>query len=203
MYHSISFYDGTSKFNTYNSWGLVSETRAVVVPPEPKTKYLDLPAGNGRIDLTESLTGFPVFNDREGEWTFYVLNDYTSEDDPSGISIRIVDTPDPAGGIVRSISTHADPPTPAPDGHQRFLNWADRLSNIMNSIQGKKIKAVLDDDPEYYYNGRFYVSDWDSSGDTYSTITISYIVDPYKKGCTIGTGSGGTIFLVDTGESKL
>ena len=201
MYHSISFYDGTSRFNTYNTWGLVAETRPHVVPPEPKTKYLDLPAGNGRIDLTESLTGYPVYNDREGEWTFYVLNDYTASSGGDVPTVQIVDTLDAAGGTIRSINTHFTPP-PSPSGEPTYLNWADRLSAIMNAIQGQKIKAVLDDDPEYYYNGRFYVSEWDSSGETYSVITISYIVDPYKKGCTIGT-SGNTIFLVDTGESKL
>lgn len=201
MYHSISFYDGTSRFNTYNTWGLVPETRPFVVPPEPKTKYLDLPAGNGRIDLTESLTGYPVYNDREGEWTFYVLNDYTATDEPPG-GIKIVDTLDVSGGVIRTISTRATPPAPSPDGTPTYTNWADRLSAIMNAIQGKKIKAVLDDDSDYYYNGRFYVSDWDSSGETYSTITISYVVDPFKKGCTVAE-SGSAIYLVDTGVSKL
>lgn len=201
MYHSISFYDGTSRFNTYNTWGLVAETRPFVVPPEPKTKYLDLPAGNGRIDLTESLTGYPVYNDREGEWTFYVLNNYTASDDPSGSTITIVDTLDAAGGTIRTISTHAAP-SPSPGGTPTYLNWADRFSAIMNAIQGKKIKAVLDDDPDFYYEGRFYVSDWDSSGDTYSTITISYIVNPYKKSCRV-VESGNTVYLVDMGVSKL
>lgn len=199
MYHSISFYDGTSRFNTYSTWGLVAETRPHVVPPEPKTKYLDLPAGNGRIDLTESLTGFPVFNDREGEWVFYVLNDYMVYDD-SGAGVTITDTPDPAGGTIRTIATDASRHGSGTPGV--YYSWAERLSDIMNSIQGKKIKAVLDDDPYYYYLGRFYVSDWDSSGETYSTITISYEVEPFKKGCTVQS-NGSTIYLVDTGESKL
>lgn len=199
MYHSISFYDGTSKFNTYSTWGLVPETRPHVVPPEPKTKYLDLPAGNGRIDLTESLTGFPVFNDREGEWVFYVLNDYIVFDEPVG-SITITDTPDPAGGTVRTITSNDSSHESGRPGE--YYSWAERLSDIMNTIQGKKIKAVLDDDPGYYYSGRFYVSDWDSSGETYSTITISYEVEPFKKGCTVESVND-TVYLVDTGVSKL
>ena len=199
MYHSISFYDGTSRFNTYASWGLVSETRPHVVPPEPKTKYLDLPAGNGRIDLTESLTGFPVFNDREGEWVFYVLNDYSVRDVPIG-GVTIIDTQDPAGGIVREIITSSS--SHESDTPGVYFSWAERLSDIMNSIQGKRIKAILDDDPNYYYVGRFYVSDWDSSGDTYSTITISYEVEPFKHGCTV-EGTGETVYLVDTGVEKL
>lgn len=202
MYHSVSFYDGTSRFNTYSTWGLVPETRPYMVPPEPKTKYLDLPAGHGRIDLTESLTGFPVYNDREGEWTFYVLNNYVAYDEPPG-GIEITDVLDVAGGTIRTITTRRSRPEPSPGGTPTFLNWADRLSDIMNKIQGKKIKIVLDDDEEYYYDGRLYVSDWDSSGDTsYSTITISYIVEPFKKGYTVGH-SADAIFLIDSGESKL
>lgn len=199
MYHSITFYDGTSKFNTYSTWGLVPETRPSVVPPEPKTKYLDLPAGHGRIDLTESLTGYPVYNDREGEWVFYVLNDYTITDEPPG-GVMITDTIDPAGGTIRTITTSAA--AHSSSSQPGYTNWADRLSDIMNTIQGKKIKAVLDDDPGYYYQGRFYVSDWDSSGETYSQITISYEVEPFKKSCTVGS-SGDTVYLVDGGESKL
>ncbi len=200
MYHSVNFYDGTTKFNAYSTWGLVPETRLIVAPPEPKTKYLDLPGNNGTIDLTESLTGYPTFNDREGEWTFYVLNDYRMENVPSGIQVIVEDTQDSHGGTIRNIYTvnSYDPVTP-----EGFANWAAKLTAIMEAIQGKKVKAVLEDDPNYCYVGRFYVSDWDSSGETYSTITISYIVEPYKRGCREISGSGGTVYLQDTGDNTL
>ena len=38
---------------------------------------------------------------------------------------------------------------------------------------------ILEDDPEYYYDGVFDVTDW-VSGQQYSTITIEYSVKPYK-----------------------
>lgn len=202
MYHSLTFYDGTSRFNTYSTWGLVPETRPSVVPPEPKTKVLDIPSGDGVIDLSESLSGKPVFNNREGEWTFYVLNDYVGSEAPAETIVSIVDTPDSHGGIIRSITVGAASQSSEALDPDRFSNWSDRLQNIMASIQGKRIKVVLDDDPSYYYIGRFYVSDWDSSNDTYSMITISYNVDPHKKGFELGS-TGNAIYLVDTGESAL
>lgn len=201
MYHSITFYDGTSAFNTYSTWGLVPETRPVVVPPEPKTKYIDIPSGDGVIDLTESLVNKPVFNNREGEWTFYVLNNYVVGYDPGETVISIVDTQDSHGGTIRTI-TVGPAPAPTPTEENQYASWADRLQNIMSSIQGKRIKAVLDDDPFFYYAGRFYVSDWDSSGDTYSKITISYSIEPYKRGYNVAR-HGSAVDLSDTGERAL
>lgn len=162
MYHSLTFYDGTKKKNTYDDWHLVPETRPIVVPPEPKYKYLEIPGANGVIDLTESLTGTPIFNNREGEWTFYVLNG--------------------------------------------FGEWADRLSTMMSFMQGCRLRVVLDDDPGFCYEGRFHITDWDSSGDTYSIVTIAYNVEPYKKGCTEQSNTSGGVtqyYLSLTGVTRL
>lgn len=156
--HSITFYNGTTKINTFDDWHLVSEVRPSFTPPSPKTNYLDIPGANGRLDLSTILTGFPVFNDREGEWKFHVLNGYGQ--------------------------------------------WQDRLSAIMTYIQGQYLKAVLEDDPNYYYKGRFYVSAWDSEP-SFSKITIKYSVYPYKIGCQETTGPNDTVYLTDTGGTSL
>ena len=158
MYHSISFYNGTTKLNTYDDWHLVPEKRPLVVPPTQKTKYLDIPGANGNIDLSDSLTGYPVFNNREGEWNFYVLNDYGE--------------------------------------------WQNRFSSIMTAIHGKRLKAVLEDDSGYYYEGRFSVSSWDSE-QNWSQIKIKYSVAPYKVACREVAGPNNTVYLVDTGGTSL
>lgn len=158
MYHSITFYTGTIKLNTYDDWHLVPETRPLVTPPTQKTKYLDIPGANGNIDLSDSLTGYPVFNNREGEWSFYVLNG--------------------------------------------FGEWQNRFSSIMMAIQGKRLKVVLEDDPNYYYEGRFRVSSW-SSEQNWSKIKINYTVAPYKVACQETTGPNNTVYLVDTGGTSL
>lgn len=53
---------------------IVPESRPLVNPPEVKTEYVDVPGADGSLDYTEALSGIK-FKDREGSWTFYVLND--------------------------------------------------------------------------------------------------------------------------------
>lgn len=66
------------------------------------------------------------------------------------------------------------------NGHEQ---WSKIYSKVMNYLHGKKLKAVLEDDSSYYYEGRFSVNQW-KSDQYYSTITIDYNVYPYKKEIT-------------------
>lgn len=58
-------------------------------------------------------------------------------------------------------------------------NWEVIRWKIVSTLHGKRMKMVLEDDPGYYWEGRFSVGDWET-GPWYSTITISYVVGPYK-----------------------
>ena len=71
MYHSITFGDK----NTWTDWCLIPESDPVVVPPTQKTNYLDIPGASGSLDMSEVLTGYPIFNNREGSFTFIAMND--------------------------------------------------------------------------------------------------------------------------------
>lgn len=57
--------------------------------------------------------------------------------------------------------------------------WIAVYSEIMSYLHGKKLEAVLDDDINYKYVGRFFVNNW-KSGEYNSVITIDYDVEPYK-----------------------
>ena len=46
----------------------------VLNPPEPKTYSVDIPGGNGKLDLTESLLGDTSYNNRKQEFEFYVID---------------------------------------------------------------------------------------------------------------------------------
>lgn len=138
MYHSITF----GEKNTWDDWHLVPTSRPVFDPPSVKTKTLDIPGGDGVIDLTESLTGYPVYNNREGSIEFVVLNDF-----------------------CHLVETHEE--------------WYEVYSSVMDYLHGQQMKAVLDDDKEYYYEGRFAVNSW-KSDKNYSKIVIDYSVGPYK-----------------------
>lgn len=74
MYHSITFGDK----NTWDDWHLIPSSLPVFSPPGVKTNYIDIPGKSGSIDVTESLTGHPLYNSREGSFEFYVIPDYAT-----------------------------------------------------------------------------------------------------------------------------
>lgn len=132
MYHSVTF----GSKNSYSDWHLVPDSRPVIVMPEQKKEVVDIPGGNGVIDLSMALTKFPIFNRRSGDLTFHVLNGYG--------------------------------------------NWKDLYEEIAAYLHGQKLNMWLEDDPNFYYTGYFSVA-WTSNNDgTWSDITISYDLEPYK-----------------------
>ena len=140
MYHSITI----GEKNTWNDWHLVSSSRPLVSPPSVKTHYVDIPGGNGSIDLTEAISGRPIFSNRTGSWNFIVVN---------------------SGQLV-----------PNSD----YGKWYERYTAVMSYLHGKEFRAILEDDPAYYYQGRFTVESW-SSAKGNSVLTIQYDLDPYKR----------------------
>lgn len=72
MYHSINIGDK----NTWDDWHLIPSTRPVFKQPTQKIKTLEIPGGNGVLDLSTALTGYPVYNNREGTLEFNVVNGY-------------------------------------------------------------------------------------------------------------------------------
>lgn len=161
-YHSIDFTElssGVTK-NTFGDWRLVATTRPVINPPKPKTKYVDIPGGDGQIDLTDALAGRPAYSNREGSVEFLVMNNY------------------------------------APEGPSDY-NWVNAYSSVMQFLHGKRVRAVLEDDPDYYYEGRVAVDSWNTNKD-WSTISISYSFDPYRylaDPTTLFTLENGTIAI--------
>lgn len=60
--------------HSYRDWGLILKSRPVISPPSPKTVYVDIPASDGIIDLTESLTGDVKYENRTITCEFNVLD---------------------------------------------------------------------------------------------------------------------------------
>lgn len=96
---------------------------------------MDIPGGDGVIDLSQALTGYPVYQNRTGSIEFIVMND--------------------------------------------FKPWHMAYSDIMDYLHGQTMRAILEDDPEYFYEGRFTVNAWKSEKD-WSRLVIDYDVGPYK-----------------------
>lgn len=73
-----------------------------------------------------------------------------------------------------------------------YGTWSDRYSEIMAYLHGQKMTAVLEDDPKFYYDGRFSVNQW-RSDPYYSKIVIDYNVGPYK----LYSATDGDLWLWD------
>lgn len=131
MYHSITF----GEKNTWDDWRLIPSSRPLFNPPAQKVKTLDIPGGNGVLDLSTALSGYPVYQNRTGSFEFIVMND--------------------------------------------FKPWHMAYSDIMDYLHGQTMRAILEDDPEYFYEGRFTINAWRSEKD-WSRIVIDYSVGPYK-----------------------
>lgn len=61
-----------------------------------------------------------------------------------------------------------------------YWSWEVAYSTILNYLHGRAMHAVLEDDPLYYYDGRFGVNSWQSDKN-YSLIVINYNVIPAKQ----------------------
>ncbi len=124
-----------ASIHTFDDWGLILTERPVISPPTPKILRVDIPGADGTLDMTESLTGEVMYEDRTIKCTFEVID--SSED------------------------------------------WADKYSNILDFIHGRRTQVRLDDDPCYYYSGRMEVDSWESNPNS-STLKMTATVDPYK-----------------------
>lgn len=140
MYHSITIGDK----NTWDDWHLIPTSRPLFNPPPVKTNYINIPGGDGVLDLSTALSGRPVYGNRTGSWEFRVIR------------------PEEVYSITE------------------YKRWTVIYSEIMAYLHGQQLEAILEDDPAYYYTGRFSVNEWKSNAH-FSTIVIDYNVDPYKR----------------------
>ena len=142
MYHSVWFKtipthgSDYRSFDMYEDFGLVPTTRPVIPPPGVKTHNIEIPGTNGTVDLTESLTPFPLYQNRSGSIEFAVVAEH--------------------------------------------YYWADLYSKLMNYLHGHRAMMVLEDDRNWYYDGRFAVNSWNTGSGTCPTVAIDYDVGPYK-----------------------
>lgn len=64
--------------------------------------------------------------------------------------------------------------------HEKWNAWHVTYATVANYLHGRKMRMILEDDPAYYYEGRFTVQQW-QSGQNFSAITINYDVYPFKR----------------------
>ena len=62
----------------------------------------------------------------------------------------------------RAIQNRLDEVCGPENWYNDFKPWHMAYSDIMDYLHGQKLRAVLEDDPEYFYEGRFTVNVWKS-----------------------------------------
>lgn len=66
----------------------------------------------------------------------------------------------------------------------RFFNNGisarSRFNRLKNYLHGRHMKAVIEDEPDYYYIGRFMVGDFEPKQGNWGDVEISYVLNAYK-----------------------
>ena len=138
------------ELHTWKDLFLIPASRPIVQPPIEKTMTLDVEGMSGEADLSHGLTGYPVFNDREGSWQFYIDTDRWRE----------------ANGFWGPVGSFA------------YRDIMRRLNRMME--RPFQTKIIFDDDPLFYYVGRVWVSERPSQQYDHTKITLRYRLYPYK-----------------------
>lgn len=104
---------------------------------------------------------------------------------PPSVKFNYVDIPGADGSLDLTTVMTGKPLYENRTGSWTFIaengyrEWQKLYSDISVYLHGRKFRATLEDDPEFYYEGRFSVNQW-RSDPYWSKIVIDYNVDPYK-----------------------
>lgn len=139
-------------------FGMILADGYTLAPPSPKTYTVDIPGGNGKLDLTESLLGDTAYENREQEFIFYVLNMTDSD------IVKI------ESGSFKTVRTITD-------------TFEAVKTEISNFLHGKAFDYVMTMDPGYIYHGRFAVSEYSHTlyaNGLLGAIKIKIEANPFK-----------------------
>ncbi len=103
---------------------------------------------------------------------------------PPEVKTTYVDIPSSHGILDYTELLLWEPPFRRREGSWEFAvkpgdSWASVYSSLLNYVHGKEHYVILEDDPDYKYQGRLTLNSWKSDPE-YSVITIDYSLDPFK-----------------------
>ncbi len=70
MYHSVTIGDK----NTWADWRLIPSAPPTIKPPPVRKNLVELPGGNGSIDLTQFIGNATHYGVTEGSWKFVITD---------------------------------------------------------------------------------------------------------------------------------
>lgn len=104
---------------------------------------------------------------------------------PPEVETHIVDVPGMNGQLDLSEKLAGHPVYKKRSGSIDFLiytgmeHWDDIYRSMCSYLHGKELYMAYEEDPSYYYHGRFTVEKYNSAKD-FSGITINYELEPFK-----------------------
>lgn len=145
---NLSFYNGEHSVifgdkHSWKDWHLIPSSAPFVPPPKARLEFLDIPGTNGKLDISEILTGFPTYESRSGSFSFIYLPDF-------GPSVKLYE-------------------------------------DLLNTLHGKRMKVILTDEPEFFYQGRVSVKEF-SRGKDFTSVSFDYTFDPFKLETHVSPG---------------
>lgn len=86
MFHSVTI----NGKNTWDNYHMVPANGIYLpTPPEQKRTTIDLKTGNGLLDVSTVLTGYPLFQNRSGELQYFILDPWDLEEQGIGGSLNL------------------------------------------------------------------------------------------------------------------
>lgn len=155
MYHSLTFFENGDiidghPFNTWTDMHLIPSERPTIPYPSVEKKFVSIPGRGRQLDLTDYMTGHAIYGPRTGSWSFIVDPDYYFR-------------------LMRGNTYYTS---------EEIANqWVTDYKNYMERLHNKRLCVMLEDDPDYFYEGRFILKGWKPE-DRYSTITLEFDLDP-------------------------
>lgn len=133
-FYSVTFGDK----NSWDEWNLIPVKAGRIEFATPNVKYEseEIPGSDNVLDMSEVLTGYPLYDPRKGSVTFRFYD--------NGTPVR------------------------------------EKFDSLKNYLHGRRMRAVIEDQPEYYYEGRFMVGDFQPKQGNWGDVEISYILNAYK-----------------------
>lgn len=132
-------------------YGLILVDGYTLEPPEPKTYEVDIPGGDGKIDLTETLLGDTAYKNRKMEFELYAIGLEDSKD----FERVMTDVKRFLHGKSFDFRITMDPDYTY---HGRFTISGPKHSMYMSGVAGY-IKVTVDADPFKYLDDPVYKID--------------------------------------------
>lgn len=149
MDHSVTI---NGEKNSWKDWHLIPCEMPVVAPPTERLIQVTVAGKNGKTDLSHSITGNPVFESREGSWSFYVENESWKS---------------------QNLEHYA--PVVRTSGHYA----AEQIAQWLGLNAGRFQTVVLEDDPNFTYTGRVWVDEKIQWKNGHTVLTLNYSLYPY------------------------